>query len=109
MVFSLRRDEDLEGQERTPDDAPVVKYVTPQPPAKLSTAKKWYSEAGQGTGDGEAAPSADPSGPTSSGFDSKRPDSISTEYYIPPPLERDNGKSRYLGSCCGHHMPFMEV
>ncbi|KAH8742650.1 cation transport protein-domain-containing protein [Diaporthe sp. PMI_573] len=74
VVFSLRRDEDLEGHKRTPDDPSAV------------------NEAKRVTSDGEVVSSADPSGPTSSDSDYKRPKSSSTEYYIPPPLERDNGQ-----------------
>lgn len=72
VIFSLRRDEDLEGQKKILDG-----------PSD--------SEARPVTSDGEVVSSAEPSGPASSDSESKRPKSTSTEYYIPPPLERDNG------------------
>lgn len=109
VIFSLRREEEIECQTKILEDALPATYVKFEPHVKLSVAKKYYSGTGQITSDKEVPASADGNYLDSSASESKPRPSTSTEYYIPPPLERDNGTSRQSGTPCDFHMVFFKI
>ncbi|KAG8168128.1 hypothetical protein KVR01_003817 [Diaporthe batatas] len=87
----LKAAEDVEGPSKVLEDH-LERYVTLQARVTSSAPLKYYSKPRRVVGDEGVPAAANVSGMEPSVSESKQRPSTSTEYYIPPPLERDNGE-----------------